>query len=766
MLNSNINIDLHIHSIASQYKDGAGIVKNSTIDNIDVLLDALLENDIRLFSITDHNRFDIDLYKALEARIADRNDALTLLPGIKFDVQLEDNKPACHIITIFGVPSLNETTLINSVLSKNEITVGNEFYSMNDFGNILFNIGFPVILIAHQHSGLSINQRKRSLSASTDNAIPYYKFGYIDALEYNRPNVQAILKNELRDLHLPAKTLLGSDCHDWSCYPKHDPKSQSRIGFPAKIRALPTFRGLLMALTSPETRIGVPDLEEKETYLKSIELCGKLIPMSPGLNALIGENGIGKSTVLNHLVSTNDRHMKWEQTTASYLGLIVEQPVLPQHATIIRQGQLQKDFSSGLFDSSFFRDVNNEQFETSVKNFSNMLKESLDQQINTTNNRHKAEQMNFFVDEEKEGNTYYIDVKCDDTKINMANPYNDTIDALNSIITKLEIELRRKGIYTDYEHNALNDAYNIIIRVKTNIDKRRNIFHNEQDIRSIIKYQFNNYKIDTGRRSNNEDLKKQQYRDKKNEFIDTIKTLAIDSIRKIEFPDGFHLSEEAGISVEKKNGFEFIRKAAYAGSVDLLQEFVEMFNKSYKNYESICNIKSFEEINSAIPGKVDNDWHDEWDSLVNKFIEQQEKTEETIRDSNMKKGIGNTLGERSLAYYKYQTSNADSDIVFIIDQPEDNISNKRVYAELRDYFNDLRYRCQVIMVTHNPLLVVNQDVDNVIILDEENGKPNVHSGCLEYCDDDGTSLLGMVADLMDGGEEAISRRLKAYGTNN
>ena len=46
LLNDIINIDLHIHSIESEYKEKEGYLNNSTIDNIDVLLKKLNENNI------------------------------------------------------------------------------------------------------------------------------------------------------------------------------------------------------------------------------------------------------------------------------------------------------------------------------------------------------------------------------------------------------------------------------------------------------------------------------------------------------------------------------------------------------------------------------------------------------------------------------------------------------------------------------------------------------------------------------------------------
>lgn len=68
-----IKIDLHIHSKASEYKEAKGLVDNSNIDNIDMLLSKLEENSISMFSITDHNRFDPKLYKKIDEILSSEN---------------------------------------------------------------------------------------------------------------------------------------------------------------------------------------------------------------------------------------------------------------------------------------------------------------------------------------------------------------------------------------------------------------------------------------------------------------------------------------------------------------------------------------------------------------------------------------------------------------------------------------------------------------------------------------------------------------------
>ena len=101
----------------------------------------------------------------------------------------------------------------------------------------------------------------------------------------------------------------------------------------------------------------------------------------------------------------------------------------------------------------------------------------------------------------------------------------------------------------------------------------------------------------------------------------------------------------------------------------------------------------------------------------------------------------------------------------LIDQPEDHISNNNISKELLRYFNSIRSKRQIIMVTHNPLLVVNQDVDQVIFLRKNSDGIEVVSGCLEY-EDGNINILNIIAQNMDGGKDSIEKRLKVYGKEN
>ena len=105
-----MKFDLHIHSIASEYKESSGIVDKSTVENIETLFEKLEENEVGLFSITDHNRFNVDLYKKIDEiiRKGDYPKVKGVLAGVEFDVKLDDEMNKCHIITIFDAKNKEE----------------------------------------------------------------------------------------------------------------------------------------------------------------------------------------------------------------------------------------------------------------------------------------------------------------------------------------------------------------------------------------------------------------------------------------------------------------------------------------------------------------------------------------------------------------------------------------------------------------------------------------------------------------------------------
>jgi len=99
----------------------------------------------------------------------------------------------------------------------------------------------------------------------------------------------------------------------------------------------------------------------------------------------------------------------------------------------------------------------------------------------------------------------------------------------------------------------------------------------------------------------------------------------------------------------------------------------------------------------------------------------------------------------------------------IIDQPEENLDPQSVFEELVPYFRDAKRRRQVILITHNPNLVVNADADQVIVAsasrESADELPAIRytSGGLEN-----QQTRSDVCRVLEGGERAFLERERRY----
>jgi PHP family Zn ribbon phosphoesterase len=105
VLSTIINVDLHIHSKISEYKEIPGLVDESDSQHLNVLLAALNKNGINFFAFSDHNRFDSDLFNKAKQIIDSENNPYpsikNIVPSVEFDVQIDEGHEPCHILVIF-----------------------------------------------------------------------------------------------------------------------------------------------------------------------------------------------------------------------------------------------------------------------------------------------------------------------------------------------------------------------------------------------------------------------------------------------------------------------------------------------------------------------------------------------------------------------------------------------------------------------------------------------------------------------------------------
>jgi hypothetical protein len=112
-----------------------------------------------------------------------------------------------------------------------------------------------------------------------------------------------LVQNHLEDR---VRFVTGTDCHDWSVYPSETP-SEIIKDFPYTFaKCLPTFKGLVMAVTDYGRMKVVDSFFSATRYALPEIKCSYggndfSIPLSKGLNVIIGDNSVGKSLMLHAL---------------------------------------------------------------------------------------------------------------------------------------------------------------------------------------------------------------------------------------------------------------------------------------------------------------------------------------------------------------------------------------------------------------------------------------------------------------------------------
>ena len=761
-----INIDLHIHSYASYYKDGS-IVDNSKIENVDKLISALEKYNINMFAITDHNRFDYELYEKLKEKIASNKIVKKNLPGIEFDVQLDEKLPKCHIIAIFDDSDLDKLKGIPKKIKEYKELSKDESYTMEEFEILIKKIGLKTILIVHQKQSLDNKTGKTdSLSSACEDPSFFLKTCYIDSLEFGSNRTEGIVKNSLHDLNIDFPLITGSDCHDWASYPYRDNSNKIDRRF-TSLKCLPTFKGLLMSISSFNSRANRSE-NSNPFYIENIKIGEKLYPLVNGINAIIGDNGSGKTMLLNLIC---DGKIKYYDDLVKEMKLSFNynrSDFQKNYIEYISQGEIKDKVKDGtLFSESsdYYNEISTKAtFSLNITNYFSKVHRFVMQNISINENKNKLKNKSISIVPIK-GNFYLPNVNSTIDLLDISED-NERKNELNIAISALKGEFNNNKEY--YKKLMLEDNIKNTIKELDNIYKtvENNYLLKELDnkVRSIITKNLNDYETSLSTRRTSDEKEQKQllnsYNDFKKSIVDFIKLENKENIFPA-FP-----KKITGASTKQKSGYEFTKKALYH-NLDLKDEFYKYcFNTDYSTEKAIKKIDNKSDYLKALKNCSTLKEIEKYKlQRVQGFINDYSKENTYISEVQSREKVGNTPGEISLVYYKFQIQEQGSDFyVLAIDQPEDDINPKRINKFLLKFLSNIRDQKQVLIVTHNPMLVVNLDVDNVIYLNKIDNKLNIKYGALEY--DEDYSVLDLIKDNLDGGYAAIEGRLKKYDKDN
>jgi len=115
-----------------------------------------------------------------------------------------------------------------------------------------------------------------------------------------------------------------------------------------------------------------------------------------------------------------------------------------------------------------------------------------------------------------------------------------------------------------------------------------------------------------------------------------------------------------------------------------------------------------------------------------------------------------SAGQRAAAMLAFLLAHGSEPLV--LDQPEDDLDNHLIYGLVVQQIRSNKLRRQLIIVTHNPNIVVNGDAELIHVLDFNSQCFVKQTGSLQD-----PTMRSEVCQVMEGGKEAFERRYQRLG---
>lgn len=816
--------DMHLHSQFSKMRK-EGDKKRVKAMTPKEFVDILHEKNVEVFSITDHNFFAKDYYDEVDNYIESKNLKMKLINGAELDVYVELSGGKFDYIHLcfYFEDLVNREKLSNIIEELYFDQDGNSLSpTFSDILNKFSELNCKFIVIPHGDKTRGLFEVIKNLQPAS--APEFYKYAmykifnafdvkenfitkshdfwaaefyektksFTSVMENKKPEEIKIIEENIVDKMKGKPVSLNdeefkiynyilsygslfayfsfSDWHNAEVYcPLINNFIFGTLEFAFESFEMSTLDPLSRIVLSKDEKIEIP-----ATLLRKVEFdineSHKEIFFSPGLNAIVGKRGSGKSlllSVIKNLVDQDDS----DGALKKYNSLNV------RNITAENRGGI--NISLGSFNSVAFltQEEIKEIFEDPTTAQKNIAKYFIDirdidlskiydiikvgRNIVPYNKNYKSLTSNIlsikkigdfnFSDFDRLDN---IDLKLSFNKI--INNFEDVIQYLDDLhIDYSEIKNKLKEI------RRLRDYYLKMIDLYNDV-----IIKNNNRI-----YQINSEKTD------NQTTNRQNLRDIQTalEYIKENLTIRLNVEKLRLLLDNFSMNNPE-VEVNKKGKYLFVTYYQIPNNIkdEITTKILESITRANK-FEDIykfvdgddsrhlkANVSNLMDILSKFSKEDIFKAKKEFYEIVDKSINYVDeiKNMNDLQKFISKKSIVNLTnaspGMKSVAYLDMLFDLDDT--ILILDQPEDNIDNDYISNCLVPNIKDKKKIKQLIFVTHNPSVAVYGDAFNYIYVENKDGDINYTNYLIEKFED-----KKRLMDILEGGRYSFSNRNKKFG---
>lgn len=801
-------IDLHQHTINEVTNDGKQPQSLYTHKKFE---DLLKEEKVSLKAVTNHNT--LNLCDHIKHALICKKNNVAYLPGVEIDYVFNGN--SMHAISILN-PQMDiipySKKLFDIVREKKD----NVFLDKDEFASIHENIEFIFIPHVMKSKGIYPSKNKPVIKEGEDWVFNMIRNGsfvpviFENTQNYNKYSIYGKIDEIIGDKEEYPPCYVGSDF-------KFDNDERRRRTAIDRVKyyidALPTYRGLEIAVRNHETRIAYEsELINRSNYLKSVTFSENVnfnsnikLNFSPSLNVIIGGSGSGKTLLLNELFRAftgenlkSVKTSKSQVTKSAYYSKVGKEKLfdliteprdssgfkvieIPNIYTEIMKyindtGQLAEVF--GISNRSFVQEII-DGFKTDCKNYSNYLEDINDARTAGDENLRNIATSIDFLNKNKASETIY----------NLKTKISSELESAKTrlIIDKNDKLANKKDSFIKYFHAldvALDSNYSEMIKeiiekylflISKLAEKNDNLVKIELD--QLIIEQIETIINSAIRTSNSKLGLKEKAIKEREETKSTNEKELIGNIKKcliakskiencvLEYP--YH---EVKHMIEEKNSNELAR-FSLASSEDELK----CISPDNADIFETQNVKTKLK---AIPQKKINLYDDDSvkefirnlknegisiDSLIKNdpnLILELKVDGEWKPATNVNQG---TIAKVSMEYYFNSLINNERPDIIFIDQPENDVDKEFLTTTLAKFLIDKKTTSQIFITSHDAILTVNADANMIIQADiDENNKIGYISYPLEYSETN-NNKTDEVARILDGGKRNIEKRYQIYG---
>lgn len=765
-----VKIDLHIHTPASHDFLHKPLSKEEAYFNI---LDEAIAQGISIIAITDHNTFDgvRELRSLLrDSSMAEKYSSLLILCGIEITCFSK------HLLAIFpdSFGEKQQDKFLDDI-GIDESTRGSEDALADNLGPALLiekiesNGGFAILAHADSNKGFlhdlcENKQHEGDLKFTGKSLAKIVKSTGLLGIQCNSETNVGKLKSKLANKDFirkdnPLAYIKCSDCHGVCTNGQYESKSGRPIGSAYSEIKLSefSFESLKMALQDSDMRVCTGERTSDYAFIEGVAVKSGIFDnhgdyaifrFSNELNCIIGSRGTGKTTLLEIMQSIimpnafggkaiNKAFGKYDAAVVflKYDGMVYAISAEPKRSKDSYTGSVTYD--PGL--KFYIKASDNKEFVILPKG-------------------HNIEFLEMFLTAGYQQRQLYDYSRNPDKVLEIVDDFNNWKN-----------------------HKEYTRASNSIRHLSGQLDDLLGRIHKARTEKGEGFLEYADSNGDTARIIRLIDAINAQCcnltRLRKN-MISELNSVLVGKVRltimpKISNSDWHFDIENIAEQVKRLSGKSYsyfirikscLQKAyvccSYAGAFGfysmLLGQDYDRICSFYKMPSNICQTDL-----AYVRQCVDED-------NIRVFINDSLKLEYNINagtqfDDNYKDNTQISMGQNAVALLLLILNAAysmDDTRPLLMDQPEDDLDNSYIFSTLVKEFRESKQKRQIIISTHNPNIPVAADAENIMVLR--------YNGYHGYLSDNGAidseKIASAVLEIMEGGREAIKRRIGKYST--